>query len=49
MACLTLKADIKEEVIDDDEVIESLFEIAKHTKRLGQYAVSTVFVNLTNT
>lgn len=49
LACLTLKADIKEEIIDDDEVIESLFEIAKNTKRLGQYAVSTVLVNLTNT
>lgn len=49
LACLSLKADIKEELIEDDEVIEALFEVAKHTKRLGQYAVTTILVNLTNT
>ncbi|XP_014674279.1 PREDICTED: protein unc-45 homolog B-like [Priapulus caudatus] len=48
LAYLTLDAEVKEKVSEDEEALKSIIELGKHTDEMGVYGVSSVFVNLTN-
>ncbi|ESP02238.1 hypothetical protein LOTGIDRAFT_224978 [Lottia gigantea] len=48
MAYLSLDAEVKEELLEDAEAIEALFDVAKKIEKNRVYATITIFVNLTN-
>ena len=48
LSYLTLDADVKEKLVDDEQAILALVEMARSGKADVQYAIVSLFVNLTN-
>lgn len=49
LAYLTLDADVKEELVEDQAALRSLFALCQSQDQNVLYSITTIFVNITNT